>query len=158
MLIGDKKMNKKIIVIAIISMFLLTSISVASAETLNSDEDKKNEDPEPESDLVWKSLFGICNLNLPAGTTIDYSYFICFINCNMYTYIFLGLKISGNWGGTSYIDSLFKKRFDFNEDEYYEVNMKFASITTDFEIDGDPFVLQEGAKFLGNGYIISICQ
>lgn len=134
-------------------MFLCMSFVQVNANHVNANVDKEMQDPEPTSDLVWKSAMGSYNLNIPEGTRIDY----LFKFSNEWGIKLFGVKISGNWGGTSCIEPILKKPYNFIKGEYYEVRMLFTNIISLREINEKPYI-SPGDKLMGSGYGIKIYQ
>lgn len=136
-------------------ILLLLSVSIAQV-TANVNRD--TQDQEPTEELVWKCAMGGYNFNLPNGTRIDYLLKILTDDRLM----LFGAKISGNWGGTSDIDPIFKEPYNFIRDEYYEVTMLFTSLVfypDDFS--GKPYIINDPTgwtKLYGSGYVIKVYQ
>lgn len=146
-------MKKSVLTLGIILLFLCMSFVQVNANV-----DKDIQNPEPTSTLVWKCAMGTYNFNLPNGTRIDYLFKIL-TNDRL---ILFGPKISGNWGGTSDIDPIFKAPYNFIRDEYYEVKMFITSLIFFPEnFTGKPYIIDDPSgwtKLYGSGYGIKVYQ
>ena len=142
-----------ILTIGIIFLFLSVCILQVTAT-----DNREIKDQEPKGVLKWKSAMGGYNFNLPNGARIDYLFKIKTED----RLTLFGVKISSNWGGTSYINSTFKGQYDFIMGEYYEVTMVYACLVIfpeDFK--GRPYYINDplgGTKLYGFGYGIKVYQ
>ena len=108
-----------ILTIGIIFLFLSVCIIQVTAN-----DNSEIKDQEPKAVFKWKSAMGEYNFNLPNGARIDYLFKIKTDD----RLTLFGVKISSNWGGTSWIVPFFKDMYDFTMNEYYEVTMVYTNL------------------------------
>ena len=147
-------MKKMILPLGIIFLFLSVSIIQVAANVNTEIQDKQ-----PTEELVWNCAVGVMyNFNLPNGTRIDYLFKIK----TQDRLILFAPKISGNWGGTSYINPIFKAPYNFIMGEYYKVSMLQTSlIIFPQDFNSRPYIIHDplgGIKLVGSGYGIKVYQ
>ena len=146
-------MKKMILTIGIIFLFLSVCIIQVTAN-----DNTEIQEQEPKAVFKWKSAMGGYNFNLPNGARIDYLFKIKTED----RLTLFGVKISSNWGGTSWITPFFKDQYNFTMGEYYEVTMLHTSLLIfpeDFK--GRPYYINDplgGTKLYGFGYGIKVYQ
>jgi hypothetical protein len=141
-----------ILIFGIIFLFLSVSIIQVAANVNTEIQDKQ-----PTEELVWNCAVGVMyNFNLPNGTRIDYLFKIKTED----RLSLFAVKISGNWGGTSYVTPILKAPYNFTMNEYYEVTMLYANLVIFPEnFNGRPYFIDDPfgwTKLFGSGYGIKV--
>jgi hypothetical protein len=146
-------MRKTILTLGIIFLFISVCIVQVTAN-----DNKEIKDQEPKAVIVWKAATGEYNFNLPNGARIDYLFKIKTED----RLTLFGVKITSEWGDTSWITPFFKNQFNFIMGQNYVVKMLHTSLVIfpqDFK--GRPYYINDplgGTKLFGYGDVIKVYQ